>query len=68
MTQLCVSRDMKHLESLGIPQELLSAPRATLTPLKCSPNFSRASQRCTPEICFFHLENITWSENKTHKL
>ena len=41
MCQLCVQRDMKHLGSLESIQE--ATPRATLTHLSCSPNFSRAS-------------------------
>ena len=40
MLQLYVCRDIEHLESLESTQE--AAPRATLTPLSCSPNFPRA--------------------------
>ena len=46
MRELCVHRDMKHLESLETLKklELLSAtPRATLTHLSCSPDFPRAT-------------------------
>ena len=32
-----------HLDSLEITQEATVAPRTTLTPLSCSPNFPRAS-------------------------
>ena len=40
MLQQCVCRDIEHLGSLESTQE--AAPRATLTPLSCSPNFPRA--------------------------
>ena len=40
MLQLYVCRDIEHLGSLESTQE--AAPRATLTPLSCSPNFPRA--------------------------
>ena len=40
MLQLCVCRDIEHLGSLESTQE--AAPRATLTPRSCSPNFPRA--------------------------
>ena len=40
MLQLCVCRDIEHLGSLESNQE--AVPRATLTPLSCSPNFPRA--------------------------
>ena len=42
MLQLCVCRDIEHLGSLESTQEARVAPRATLTPLSCSPNFPRA--------------------------
>ena len=40
MLQLYECRDIEHLGSLESTQE--AAPRATLTPLSCSPNFPRA--------------------------
>ena len=40
MLQQCVCRDIEHLRSLASTQE--AAPRATLMPLSCSPNFPRA--------------------------
>ena len=45
MLQLCICRDIELLGSLESTQEArvaLEAPRATLTPLSCSPNFPRA--------------------------
>ena len=45
MPQQCVCRDIEHLGSLESIQKAriaLAAPRATLTPLLCSPNFPRA--------------------------
>ena len=39
MRQLCVCRDIEHLGRLELHS---AAPRATLTPLSCSPNFPRA--------------------------
>ena len=45
MLQLCVCRDIEHLEVWRALKRLelhSAAPRATLTPLSCSPNFPRA--------------------------
>ena len=45
MLQLCICRDMEHLETLENTQEArvaLGCAPATLTPLSRSPNFPRA--------------------------
>ena len=42
MRELCVCRDIEHLGSLESTQEAVPHASATLTPLSCSPNFTRA--------------------------
>ena len=42
MLQQCACRDIEHLGSLERLELHSAAPRATLTPLSCSPNFPRA--------------------------
>ena len=58
MLQLCVCRDIEHLGSLESTQE--AAPRATLTPLSCSPNFPRAQyldiRTLTHELIVFPMQ------------
>ena len=42
MLQQCACRDIEQLGRLDSTQEARVAPRATLTPISCSPNFPRA--------------------------
>ena len=80
---MCVSRDMEHLGSLESTKlkrlELLwAAPRATLMPLSCSPNFPRAQNyldlrtRQTHELIVNLMLNVRQVfglfDSKVHKI
>ena len=75
MRQLCVCREIEPLGSLESTQE--AAPRATLTPLSCSPNFPRAQyldirtltheqkrEKGVSFLFFFFLINIILSKQQ----